>query len=99
MEEAIFEALEKAGLHKREGLIFHHSSTPKAWKKWTGREWGFVGGYPQYMNIKPWQMIDARLDHKNAYICGDSTYPGQGIPGACLSGIIAYEKMKLDGNW
>lgn len=96
VEQAIFEALERYDLFRKEDLIFHHSSTPKAWKKWTHRAWGFVGGYPQYMNIKPWQMLDARLDHQGAYICGDSTYPGQGIPGACLSGIIAYQKMKMD---
>ena len=48
-------------------------------------------------SIKPWKMKDARLDGHRAYICGDSTYPGQGIPGACLSGIIAVEKMKIDG--
>jgi len=96
VEEAIFCELERQGFIQREDIIFHHSSTPKAWQKWTGRAWGFVGGYPQFMRIKPWQMIDARLDHKGAYICGDSTYPGQGIPGACLSGIVAVEKMKLD---
>lgn len=93
----IFDVLEERGFLKKENIVFYHASTPKAWKKWTGRTWGFVGGYPQYMRIKPWQMLDARLDHKGAYICGDSTYPGQGIPGACLSGIIAFEKMKLDG--
>ena len=95
--DTIFDKLESLGFLSREDLLFHHSSTPKAWKKWTGRSWGFVGGYPQYMRIKPWQMLDARLDHRGAYICGDSTYPGQGIPGACLSGIIAFEKMKADG--
>ena len=49
-----------------------------------------------YMGIKPWRMKDARLDGHGAYICGDSTYPGQGIPGACLSGIIAVEKLMAD---
>jgi C-3',4' desaturase CrtD len=94
---AIWEALERHDLARRENLVFEHASTPGSWEKWTARSWGFVGGYPQYMNIKPWQMLDARLDGKKAYICGDSTYPGQGIPGACLSGIIAVEKMRLDG--
>jgi len=96
IEKAIFSELERKGLLKQEDIIFHHSSTPKSWKKWTGRAWGFVGGYPQFMKTKPWQMIDARLDHKRAYVCGDSTYPGQGIPGACLSGIIAFQKLKND---
>ncbi|MEL6254881.1 MAG: FAD-dependent oxidoreductase, partial [Bacteroidota bacterium] len=96
IEAAIITALSEHGFFEAEKVIFSHSSTAGAWEKWTARSWGFVGGYPQYMSIKPWQMMDARLDHKRAYICGDSTYPGQGIPGACLSGIIAYEKITLD---
>lgn len=96
VEQAIIATLEKRGFLKREDIVFEHSSTPKAWEKWTGRAYGFVGGYPQYMSIKPWQMKDARLDGRGAYICGDSTYPGQGIPGACLSGIIAVEKLRVD---
>ena len=94
---SILETLEQQELIRKEDILFHHSSTPGAWMKWTGRAWGFVGGYPQYMRIKPWQMLDARLDHQGAYLCGDSAYPGQGIPGAVLSGIIAAEKMRLDG--
>jgi len=96
MEQAIFDLLDARGLVPRQDVTYHHSSTPGGWEKWTGRAWGFVGGYPQYMRIKPWQMLDARLDHRGAYLCGDSTYPGQGIPGACLSGIIAHQKMKMD---
>jgi len=97
LEQIIVDTLVERGFFKQEDLIYQHSSTPGAWEKWTRRAWGFVGGYPQFMRIKPWQMLDARLDHKGAYIAGDSTYPGQGIPGACLSGIIAYQKMVLDG--
>jgi phytoene dehydrogenase-like protein len=96
LEQVVLAEMEKHGLLKREDVIFYHSSTQKSWEKWTGRRHGFVGGYPQYMRIKPWQMQDARLDRAGAYLCGDSTYPGQGIPGACLSGILAFEKWKMD---
>lgn len=96
LEERIVSALEEKGFLRKENILYQHSSTPGAWQKWTARAYGFVGGYPQYLRIKPWMMKDARLDGKAAYICGDSTYPGQGIPGACLSGIIAVEKMRLD---
>lgn len=96
--DTILDTLDRHGLVPREDVTYLHASTPGAWTKWTARKWGFVGGYPQYMRIKPWQMLDARFDHHGAYLCGDSTYPGQGIPGACLSGIIAYEKMRLDGR-
>ena len=95
-ELAILEVLEKQNLIHRDDIIYRHSSTQKSWNKWTGRSFGFVGGYPQFRDIKPWQMNDARLDGKKAYICGDTTYPGQGIPGVALSGIIAYEKLKQD---
>ncbi len=96
VENAIISRLEELGFLKKENIIYQHSSTPKSWQKWTKREWGFVGGYPQFMKTKPWQMLDARLDRHKAYICGDTTYPGQGIPGATLSGIIAFEKLKSD---
>jgi phytoene dehydrogenase-like protein len=95
-EQAILDTLASRGLLAREDVVYIHSSTPAAWEKWTQRAHGFVGGYPQYMAIKPWQMLDARLDGRGAYLCGDTAYPGQGIPGATLSGIIAYEKLKRD---
>jgi C-3',4' desaturase CrtD len=95
IEQAILERLEEIGLLSKEQIHYSHSSASKSWQKWTGRMYGFVGGYPQYLKIKPWQMIEARLD-KKAYLCGDTAYPGQGIPGVTLSGIIAYQKMKND---
>jgi phytoene dehydrogenase-like protein len=95
-ELAIIEVLIAKGFFNREDIVYQHSSTPKSWAKWTGRKWGFVGGYPQYLNIKPWQMLDARLDGHKAYLVGDTAYPGQGIPGVTLSGIIAAEKLMKD---
>lgn len=97
VENAILDELEARQLLHRSDVLYMHSSTPASWERWTKRAWGFVGGYPQYLSVKPWQMLDARLDGQRAYICGDTVYPGQGIPGVCLSGILAYEKMKLDG--
>jgi phytoene dehydrogenase-like protein len=93
---AILALLEEKDFLRRDHILLQHASTPGGWEKWTLRQGGFVGGYPQYMKIRPWNMIDARMDGKGAYLCGDSTYPGQGIPGACLSGIIAFEKLQQD---
>ncbi len=97
LEEIIINTLEKRGFLKREDIVYKHSYLPSSWEGWINRKYGFVGGYPQYFKIKPWQMLDARLDGKGAYICGDTTYPGQGIPGAALSGVIAFEKIMRDG--
>lgn len=96
IEKEIINLLEEKGFLRAEDIIYAHSSTQKSWEKWTGRKWGFVGGYPQFMKVKPWQMLDSRLDGRKAYICGDTTYPGQGIPGTTLSGIVAFEKLKSD---
>ncbi|EAY27492.1 phytoene desaturase family protein [Microscilla marina] len=96
VEQVILDTLEQKGFLAKEDIIYSHSSTQKSWQKWTGRAYGFVGGYPQYMNTKPWQMVGARLDQHKAYLCGDTAYPGQGIPGAVLSGIIAFDKLKRD---
>jgi phytoene dehydrogenase-like protein len=96
IESAIVEALVQRGLIQREAIKYIQSATPGAWIFWTKRAFGAVGGYPQYRHIKPWQMKDARLDHKGAYLCGDTVYPGQGIVGVCLSGIIAAQKLVQD---
>jgi phytoene dehydrogenase-like protein len=96
VEAEVITILEKHQFLQRGNIVYQHSSSAKSWEKWTGREFGFVGGYPQFMKTKPWQMKDARLDRYKAYICGDTAYPGQGIPGTTLSGIIAYEKLAAD---
>ncbi|NMM50472.1 phytoene desaturase family protein [Marinigracilibium pacificum] len=92
----VLKELQIRNLIDEASVDYLHSSTQFSWEKWTGRAFGFVGGYPQYFSIKPWQMIDSRIDGDKAYQCGDSTYPGQGIPGVALSGIIAFEKLRSD---
>lgn len=88
--------LERKGLLKATDVVYQHSSAQHDWLRWTQRKFGFVGGYPQFADTKPWQMHGHRLNNAGAYICGDSTYPGQGIPGAALSGIIAAHKLLSD---
>ncbi|WP_205504437.1 phytoene desaturase family protein [Rufibacter psychrotolerans] len=96
LEKWVVQFLAAQGFFHEDQVRFVQAATPGAWLEWTGRAWGQVGGYPQYQRIKPWQMKDARLDGKKAYLCGDTVYPGQGIPGVCLSGIIAAHKLLRD---
>ncbi|WP_207430125.1 phytoene desaturase family protein [Sabulibacter ruber] len=96
LEQWVVQFLASQGFFLEDQVKFVQAATPGAWIEWTGREWGQVGGYPQYQGIKPWQMKDARLDGHKAYLCGDTVYPGQGIPGVCLSGIIAAHKLLRD---
>lgn len=66
-----------------------HSAAVGSWQKWTGRAFGAVGGYPQLNGLKPWQMNNAASGWPGLWLAGDTVYPGQGIPGAALSGWIA----------
>ena len=91
ISHAIFEVLMKHGF-LNEIPEFWHASTQKSWEKWTGRASGFVGGYPQRMAIPPWKMNSAQGPMSGIWLAGDSVYPGQGIPGAVLSGIIAAKR-------
>lgn len=96
IEDEIINTLIENNFFSRQDVLYYHSATPETWQRWTFRKWGFVGGYPQYLNVKPWQMLEHRLDNHKAYIVGDSVYPGQGIPGVTLSGIIAANKLMSD---
>jgi phytoene dehydrogenase-like protein len=94
----ILDILVEKDFLQREDILYWHSSGPKSWQKWTGRSWGFVGGYPQFMKLKPWRLNDVRLDNRKAYQVGDTVYPGQGIPGVTLGGIIAANKLLKDAG-
>jgi C-3',4' desaturase CrtD len=96
LEKWLVGFLVQLGFLQEKQVRYIQAATPGAWLEWTGRQWGQVGGYPQYQRVKPWQMKDARLDGHKAYVCGDTVYPGQGIPGVCLSGIIAAKKLLRD---
>jgi phytoene dehydrogenase-like protein len=89
----ILEKLHQRGLISREKVLYTHASGPTEWLSWTGRHAGFVGGYPQTLRVRPWQMQSACLA-KGLFICGDSVYPGQGIPGVVLGGMIAAQRIK-----
>jgi phytoene dehydrogenase-like protein len=92
---AILETLEQHDFFQKEDVVYSHVAGPETWEGWTLRKGGFVGGYPQFLKVKPWNMMNARLT-KGFYLCGDSVYPGQGIPGVALSGMIAAKKLLMD---
>jgi phytoene dehydrogenase-like protein len=71
----------------------YHAATPITWEKWVGRSKGKVGGLPQSMkrSVLDWPDLNP-VD--GVYLVGDTTYPGQGIPGVTLSGINVYYRIK-----
>lgn len=72
------------------------SSTPVSWGNWVHRYKGRVGGIPQSMSRSLLDWTPAKTPFRGLYLCGDTVFPGQGIPGVTLSGINVYYRIKDD---
>jgi phytoene dehydrogenase-like protein len=76
------------------GQVLHQvGSSPVTWHRWTYRHHGTVGGLPQHTALTLLGLPGAHTPAQGLYRCGDTAYPGQGIPGAVLGGIIAAEAV------
>ena len=69
-------------------------ATPVTWQKWVYRKKGRVGGIPQSMARSLLKWTPTETPFQGLYLVGDTTYPGQGIPGVTLSGINVYSRVK-----
>ncbi|NTW49409.1 MAG: NAD(P)-binding protein [Chlorobiales bacterium] len=82
---------------RREKIIFASASTPKSWQDWTFRKFGRVGGIPNTMDRRVFDMLGTETPVAGLYLVGDTIYPGQGIAGVCLSGQNAVDKISRAG--
>lgn len=99
VEEHIIRHLQKTlpGFGKAE-IINVFSGTPVTWQNWVYRKRGRVGGIPQSMARSLLDWTPASPPFKGLYLCGDTVFPGQGIPGVTLSGINVYYRVKENYN-
>ncbi|TVQ02038.1 MAG: FAD-binding protein [Balneolaceae bacterium] len=66
------------------------SSTPVTWNNWVYRKKGRVGGIPQSMSRSLLNWTPNQTPFPGLFLCGDTVFPGQGIPGVTLSGFNVY---------
>lgn len=95
--EAVLSLLDRFYLgfdSKRVKEIF--AATPVTWQNWVHRYNGRVGGIPQELTRSLLDWTPAKTPFKGLYLCGDTVYPGQGIPGVTLSGINVYSRIIRD---
>jgi len=99
VEEQVINHLKKTlpGFGKAE-IINVFSGTPVTWQNWVYRKRGRVGGIPQSMARSLLDWTPASPPFKGLYLCGDTVFPGQGIPGVTLSGINVYYRVKNNYN-
>lgn len=95
VQDAILEQMRRhlPGFAESE-LIVSYPATPVTWEKWVHRSKGRVGGLPQSMERSILDWPDAATHVDGLWMCGDTVYPGQGIPGVTLSGINVYYRIK-----
>jgi len=88
--EAMIAALERhlPGF-RRELIRYRLESSPVSWQGWIFRRHGSVGGLPQRMGKVLGGLGAASTPFEGLVLCGDTVYPGQGVPGVALGGIIA----------
>ena len=70
------------------------SATPLTWENWVYRKKGRVGGIPQDMSRSLFDWMPAKTPFDGLYLCGDTVFPGQGIPGVTISGKNAFYRIK-----
>ena len=70
------------------------TATPVSWENWVSRKKGRVGGIPQSMARSLLNWTPNKTPFEGLYMVGDTTYPGQGIPGVTLSGINVYYRVR-----
>ncbi len=81
--ERLLAAAEAAlpGLREATSLIL--PGTPVTFQRFTGRAWGWVGGFPQTSLLRVW---GPRLT-PNLWLVGDSIFPGQSTAAVALGGL------------
>jgi C-3',4' desaturase CrtD len=89
LSERLVRAAEHAVPDLRARLRFSELATPRSYWRWTGRHEGRVGGVAQTRGTANLRAISHRAGPPGLFLCGDSTFPGQGTIGVTLSGIIA----------
>lgn len=74
-------------------LVLEASSAPGGCSSSYYRKKGRVGGIPKSMARSLLKWTPNQTPFTGLYRAGDTTYPGQGIPGVILSGINVYWRI------
>jgi phytoene dehydrogenase-like protein len=79
----MLDAAERAIPGLREAAELVLPGTPVTFRRFTRREWGWVGGFPQTSLFTAWGPRIA----PGLWMVGDSIFPGQSIPAVALGGL------------
>lgn len=69
------------------------TATPRTFKKYTSRHYGYVGGIPHTVKQSLLSLPNNVTPFKGLYHIGDSSFPGQGIPSVVLGAINVVNRL------
>lgn len=70
--------------------------TPKTFEKFTSRFEGRVGGLVHSIKKPPFLWPSGRTSDPSFFLLGDTTFPGQGVPGISASCLSLYSNLKKE---
>ncbi|TLU82106.1 MAG: FAD-dependent oxidoreductase [Chlorobium sp.] len=76
--QKLFDVLSEQFPGARDAVRSISAGTPVTWERYTGRQNGCVGGYPQ---TSLFRVRGPATRYANLYLVGDSIFPGQSLPG------------------
>jgi phytoene dehydrogenase-like protein len=94
--ERLMAAAERALPWIRGRIRYREVAAPPTFARYTGRPSGGVGGIPQTRGAANLLAWPTRAGVPGVYLCGDTTFPGQGTIGATLSGVNAWRAVLDD---
>lgn len=97
MEDAILR-LSKYFHLTNDTIIYKEAATPRTFERFTGREYGIVGGIGQRVSTFGFFSFSTRTPIKQLWLVGDSTHPGEGTAGVSYSALTAVRQIEADGN-
>jgi len=68
-------------------------ATPRGWRGWTGRPWGYVGGLGQHPSRFGPFGLASRTPLPGLWLCGDSLHPGEGTAGVSTSAAMVCRQL------
>lgn len=93
MIEKMMTGVKKVFPHIEEGLIHLIPGSPRAWERFTHRDRGEVGGFPQTNELSLFRSLSHRTPLQGLWLCGDHVFPGAGTVGASVSGYHVFRSI------
>jgi C-3',4' desaturase CrtD len=76
-----------------ETILHQEAGTPRTFARYTGRQWGIVGGVGQRISTFGPFGIATRTPVKGLWLVGDSAHPGEGTAGVSYSALTVTRQI------